>query len=240
MLIEVGVHDRAVERARDRVDASLDHLRRDRRPAGVVLRPGDRPVHDQAPVHHLVEHAPLEEPRSGDPFSAHHELLGAGRADQAHEERQAAPHQVHPDVDLGIGHEAVARADAEVEGGGDARPAAHRRPPPRRDGDLVHLAKGGDRPLPHAPPPALHDEGRGRRLGLRQVRPRGEVPPGPGEDDRAGLVIVPEGERRVLDLFQVPRVEGVRLLRAVERHDGEAAPPLHLEMPVLQLNLLHA
>ena len=123
---------------------------------------------------------------------------------KTHEKRQAAPHEVHPEVDLGVGHEAVARADAKVEGGRDARPAAHRRPPPRRDRHLVHLAKGGDRALPDAPAPPVHDEGRRRGLGLGEVRPRGEVPPGPGEDDRASFGVVPERERGVLDLLDVP------------------------------------
>ena len=58
------------------------------------------------------------------------------------------------------------------------------------------------------------------------------MPPRPGEDDRTGLPVVAEGERRLLDLLDVTGVEGIRLLRAAERHDGDAPPPLHLEVPV--------
>ena len=76
----------------------------------------------------------------------------------------------------------------------------------------------------------------GAGSGSVRSAPRGEVPPRPGEHDRAGLGVVAKGERRVLDLLDVACIEGIRLLRAIERHHRDAAAPLHLEMPVFHLS----
>ena len=79
---------------------------------------------------------------------------------------------------------------------------------------------------------ALHDQGGRRGLGLGEVRPRGEVPPGSGEDDRASLGIVPEGERRVLDLLDVKCVEAFAFSGRLNVTMATRPRPLHLEMPV--------
>jgi len=120
------------------------------------------------------------------------------------DQRQAFPHQVQPDIDLRVLHEAVVRADPEIQRGGDAGAAAHRGAVPGGDGDLVDLVKRPDRPLANSRAAASEAQ---RSLiggaGVGQVRPGREVLAGPGEDHHPGIRIIAERQRHVFDFAEM-------------------------------------
>jgi len=225
-LIEIHVHDGAIERRGHGIDALLDHLSRDGRLGRVLVGHRARASKQLVGPGDLVVERPVEQRLRILFLPEHDHALGACRANQVDAEREGDPLQVHTAVDLGVAAEGVAGTDPKVAGGGNAGPAAERAAIHRRDRNLIdlvnraHEIRAGAQASPQLEP-------RRRQVApgcvVLEVGAGAEVSARAGEDHDTGLRIVRKGVRGVDQLEHQVAAERVQALGTVERQGGDVA-----------------